>query len=110
MAEQRSYKSRRPPSLGRGYGALQSKVTLPSESATALDADQRAAHKSAPSGRWALGWLVTSYVISSNVKEQFTNFGAGGALVFGLLTWLVLAVLLRGTKPEGDADSVVASR
>ena len=49
---------------------------------------------------WALGWLVTSYVISRNVKEQFTNFGAGGALVFGLLTWLVLAVLLRGTEPE----------
>ena len=25
---------------------------------------------------WALGWLVTSYVITRNVKEQFTNFGA----------------------------------
>ena len=25
---------------------------------------------------WAIGWLVTTYVISSNVKEQFTNFGA----------------------------------
>ena len=49
---------------------------------------------------WALGWLVTSYVISSNVKEQFTNFGAGGALVFGLLTWLLLAVLFRETEPE----------
>ncbi|HEX7255932.1 MAG TPA: hypothetical protein VF236_08400 [Gaiellaceae bacterium] len=31
---------------------------------------------------WALGWLVTSYVITRNVKEQFTNFGASGALVF----------------------------
>jgi hypothetical protein len=49
---------------------------------------------------WALGWLVTSYVISKNVKEQFAIFGAGGALVFGLLTWLFLAVLLRGTEPE----------
>ena len=49
---------------------------------------------------WALGWLVTSYVISSNVEERFTNFGAGGALVFGLLTWLLLAVLLRETEPE----------
>jgi hypothetical protein len=49
---------------------------------------------------WALGWLVTSYVISRNVKEQFTNFGAGGAIVFGLLTWLVLAVLFRKTEPE----------
>jgi hypothetical protein len=53
---------------------------------------------------WALGWLVTSYVISGNVDERFTNFGAGGALVFGLLTWLLLAVLLRETEPE-TADS-----
>ena len=49
---------------------------------------------------WALGWLVTSYVISRNVKEQWTIFGASGAIVFGLLTWLVLAVLFRGTEPE----------
>ena len=49
---------------------------------------------------WALGWLVTSYVITRNVKEQFTTFGASGAIVFGLLTWLLLAVLLQGTEPE----------
>ena len=57
---------------------------------------------------WALGWLVTSYVISSNVKEQFTNFGAGGALVFGLLTWLVLALLFRET--ESDAARRTSDR
>jgi hypothetical protein len=57
---------------------------------------------------WALGWLVTSYVISANVKEQFTNFGAGGAIVFGLLTWLLLAVLVR--KTEAEAAPVAASR
>jgi hypothetical protein len=44
---------------------------------------------------WALGWLVTSYVISSNVKEQFPNFGAGGALVFALLTGALLTWLFR---------------
>jgi hypothetical protein len=49
---------------------------------------------------WAVGWLVTTYVISRNDKEQFTNFGASGTLVFGLLTWLVLAQLLRKTEPE----------
>jgi hypothetical protein len=49
---------------------------------------------------WALGWLVTSYVITRNVKDQFTNFGASGALVFGLLTWLLLALLFRETEPE----------
>jgi hypothetical protein len=51
---------------------------------------------------WALGWLVTSYVITSNVKERFTNFGAGGALVFALLTWLLLAVLFRATEAEAE--------
>ena len=49
---------------------------------------------------WALGWLVTSYVISRNVKEQFAIFGASGAIVFGLLTWVLLAVLLQETEPE----------
>ena len=49
---------------------------------------------------WALGWLVTSYVITTNIEEQFTNFGASGTLVFGLLTWLVLTVLFRRTEPR----------
>jgi len=49
---------------------------------------------------WALGWLVTSYVITRNVQDQFTNFGASGAVVFGLLTWLLLALLFREPKPE----------
>ena len=49
---------------------------------------------------WALGWLMTSYVITRNVQDQFTNFGASGALVFGLLTWLLLTMLLRETEPE----------
>jgi hypothetical protein len=51
---------------------------------------------------WALGWLVTSYVITRNVDERFTNFGASGALVFGLLTWLLLAVLFRETEPQAE--------
>jgi hypothetical protein len=49
---------------------------------------------------WALGWLVSSYVISANIDERFTNFGASGALVFALLTWLLLAVLFRATEPQ----------
>jgi hypothetical protein len=44
---------------------------------------------------WALGWVVTSYVISRNIDERFAIFGASGALVFGLLTWLLLARLFR---------------
>src|SRR4030095_10265054 len=53
---------------------------------------------------WALGWLVTSYVITRNVQEQFTNFGASGAVVFGLLTWLLLARLLRGTERDTEGS------
>ena len=49
---------------------------------------------------WALGWFVTSYVITANVDERFPVFGASGALVFGLLTWLLLAVLFRAAGPE----------
>jgi hypothetical protein len=44
---------------------------------------------------WALGWLVTSYVISSNVDERFTNFGAGGVVVFVLLTGSLIALHVR---------------
>jgi hypothetical protein len=49
---------------------------------------------------WALGWLVTSYVITKNVEDQFTNFGASGTLLFALLTSVPLAVLLRRTEPN----------
>jgi hypothetical protein len=56
---------------------------------------------------WALGWFVTSYVITTNVDERFPNFGASGALVFGLLTWLLLAVLLRTATPATPATPAV---
>ena len=59
---------------------------------------------------WAVGWLVTSYVISRNIDERFPIFGASGALVFGLLTWLVLAVLFRGTEPEVQRTAATAAR
>ena len=49
---------------------------------------------------WALGWLVSSYVISANIDERFTNFGASGALVFGVLTLLLLAWLFREADTE----------
>lgn len=44
---------------------------------------------------WALGWVVSSYVISRNIDERFPIFGASGAIVFGLLTWFLLARLFR---------------
>ena len=53
---------------------------------------------------WALGWLVSSYVISRNIDERFPIFGASGAIVFGVLTWLLLAALSRaGPEVRGTA-------
>jgi hypothetical protein len=53
---------------------------------------------------WALGWFVSSYVISRNIDERFPIFGASGALVFGLLTWVLLAALFRAApKIRGTA-------
>jgi hypothetical protein len=49
---------------------------------------------------WALGWLVTSYVITANIDERFPVFGASGAVVFGVLTWLLLAELFRAAARE----------
>jgi hypothetical protein len=59
---------------------------------------------------WALGWLVTSYVITANVKEQFAVFGGSGAIVFGALTWLLLAVLFRGTAAKVEERQTTAAR
>jgi hypothetical protein len=47
---------------------------------------------------WAVAWLITSFVITTNVKERYTNFGASGALVFALLTYALLVFLFR-TRP-----------
>ncbi len=57
---------------------------------------------------WALGWYVSSYVISRNIDERFPIFGASGALVFGLLTWLLLAVLFRAA-PEVRVTAAAAA-
>jgi hypothetical protein len=49
---------------------------------------------------WALAWFVTTFVITRNVKEHFAVFGASGAIVFALLTWLVLTFLFRRNERE----------
>jgi hypothetical protein len=59
---------------------------------------------------WALGWLVTSYVITTNVKEQFAVFGGSGAIVYGLLTWVLLAMLVRAAAPEVRRTAATAGR
>jgi hypothetical protein len=52
---------------------------------------------------WAVAWLITSFVITTNVKERYTNFGASGALVFALLTYALLVFLFR-TRPTFGPD------
>ena len=58
---------------------------------------------------WALGWFVSSYVISRNIDERFPIFGASGDIVYGLLTWLLLAVLLRAA-PEARGTAATAAQ
>jgi hypothetical protein len=53
---------------------------------------------------WAIAWLVTSFVITRNVKEHYPNFGASGALVFALVTLLLLAFLFRHKEREARAS------
>jgi hypothetical protein len=57
---------------------------------------------------WALGWFVSSYVISRNIAERWPIFGASGAIVFGLLTWVLLAVLFRAA-PEVRGTAATAA-
>jgi hypothetical protein len=59
---------------------------------------------------WALGWFVTSYVITANVDERFPVFGLSGALVFALLTWLLLAALFRAAAPEARGTAATDAR
>ena len=51
---------------------------------------------------WALGWVVTT-AAQVQVERQFSNFGSLGALVFTLLSGLLLSRLLR------DADTTSVS-
>ena len=49
---------------------------------------------------WALAWLISSYVISANIDERFTNFGASGVLLYALVTGLLLAWLFHRTESQ----------
>jgi hypothetical protein len=49
---------------------------------------------------WALAWLVSSYVISANIDERFTNFGASGTVLYALLTSLLFTWMFRRTESQ----------
>jgi len=51
---------------------------------------------------WALGWLVSSYVIARNIDERFPIFGASGVVVFATITGLLLVAGMRGAKSAGS--------
>ena len=53
---------------------------------------------------WALAWLISSYVISANIDERFTNFGASGVLLYALVTALLLAWLFRQRESQAPAS------
>jgi hypothetical protein len=51
---------------------------------------------------WALGWFVSSYVISRNIDERFPVFGASGTVVFAIITGLLLMAGLRSAKSSSE--------
>ena len=51
---------------------------------------------------WALAWLVSSYVITKNIDERFTNFGASGCLLYALLTGVLLEAMYRRTDAQAQ--------
>ncbi len=48
---------------------------------------------------WALGWIVTT-AAGVGVDQQFTNFGATGAIVVTVLSGLLLVALLGAPRAE----------
>jgi hypothetical protein len=58
---------------------------------------------------WALAWVVTSFVIARNIGERFPVFGASGCIVFGLLTWALLAFLIRKEADTRETPAEVAA-
>ncbi len=90
---------------GLGVGALQGLVLMraghrPSSAALWAVANPPA---------WALAWVVTSYVIARNIGERFPVFGASGCIVFGLVTWALLAFLIRRESEATKAMTEVAA-
>ena len=53
---------------------------------------------------WAVAWLISSYVISANIDERFTNFGASGVLLYALVTALLLAWMFRRMEAEAHSS------
>jgi len=53
---------------------------------------------------WAVAWLISSYVISANIDERFTNFGASGVLLYALVTGLLLAWMFRRTEAPAHSS------
>ena len=53
---------------------------------------------------WALGWTVTT-LVGVAVEEQFSVFGAAGAITFSALSGVLLNVLLPGHAPNPTVDA-----
>ena len=60
---------------------------------------------------WPLGWIVTT-LAGIPVEEQFTIFGASGAVTFSALSGILLQQLLpaRQTAEPPVTDPTLASR
>jgi hypothetical protein len=90
---------------GLGVGVLQALVLMQAGHRPSSAALWAVANPPA----WALAWVVTSYVIARNIGERFAIFGASGCVVFGLLTWALLAYLFRNASDTRGTTSEAAA-
>ena len=57
---------------------------------------------------WAVAWFVSSYVIARNIGERWPVFGASGCVVFGLVTWPLIAALFNRASESHRTGGDVA--
>ena len=89
-------------------GALTGLVLGPAQALALPRGTRRWVWAAALPALWALGWTVTT-LGGISVEQQFTVFGAYGAITFSALSGLLLQVLLPSPTPAGSPTASIPS-
>ena len=89
-------------------GALTGLVLGPAQALALPRGTRRWVWAAALPALWALGWTVTT-LGGISVEQQFTVFGAYGAITFSALSGLLLQALLPSPSPAGSPTASIPS-
>jgi hypothetical protein len=89
-------------------GALTGLVLGPAQALALPRGTRRWAWTAALPALWALGWTVTT-LGGISVDQQFTVFGAYGAITFSALSGLLLQFVLPSPSPAGSSTASIPS-